>query len=129
VTDDSSIDPTGSAVPNDRGVYGITVAAELSGVAVQSLRLYEQRGLLMPSRTEGGTRRYSAADLHRLRRITELLSDGVNLAGVAKILELEDDNSKLASDITQLVDDNKRLDTDNVRMRTDPADARDDAPS
>ncbi len=79
----------------DRGVYGISVAAELSGVAVQSLRLYERHGLLSPSRSDGGTRRYSADDLTRLRRISELVDAGVNLAGIGRILDLQDDNAAL----------------------------------
>lgn len=79
----------------DHGVYGISIAAELSGVAVQSLRLYERHGLLRPARSDGGTRRYSADDLARLRRISELVDAGVNLAGIARILDLEDDNAEL----------------------------------
>jgi MerR family transcriptional regulator/heat shock protein HspR len=79
----------------DRGVYGISVAAELSGVPVQSLRLYERHGLLSPSRSDGGTRRYSADDLTRLRRISELVDAGVNLAGIGRILDLQDDNAAL----------------------------------
>lgn len=78
-----------------RGVYGISVAAELSGVPTQSLRLWERHGLLSPSRTEGGTRRYSVDDLTRIRRITTLVAAGVNIAGIARILDLEDDNSEL----------------------------------
>jgi len=77
------------------GVYAISVAAELVGTGTQNLRLYESRGLLTPSRTEGGTRRYSQEDLVVLRRIGELLADGLNLAGVAKVLELEADNAQL----------------------------------
>lgn len=72
-----------------RGVYGIGVAAELSGLPAPSLRLYESRGLVHPDRTAGGTRRYSVRDVRRLRRIAELLDAGVNLAGVAVVLELE----------------------------------------
>ena len=71
-----------------RGVYGISVAAELVGMGVQNLRLYEARGLLEPDRTEGGTRRYSANDLDRLRRIGDLLEAGLNLAGIAMVLDL-----------------------------------------
>jgi MerR family transcriptional regulator, heat shock protein HspR len=82
----------------DRGVYGISVAAELSGVPVQSLRLYERHGLLSPSRSGGGTRRYSADDLARLRRISELVAAGINLAGISRILDLEDDNAALAAE-------------------------------
>ncbi|HEY2199756.1 MAG TPA: helix-turn-helix transcriptional regulator [Mycobacterium sp.] len=80
------------------GVYGISVAAELSGVPVQSLRLYESHGLLTPIRSDGGTRRYSADDLARLRRISHLVAAGVNLAGIGRILELEDDNAALLAD-------------------------------
>jgi MerR family transcriptional regulator, heat shock protein HspR len=87
-------DPPGLPSPS-QGVYGITVAAELSGIPVQSLRLYERHGLLSPARSDGGTRRYSADDLARLQRISELLADGVNLAGIARILDLQDDNAAL----------------------------------
>jgi MerR family transcriptional regulator, heat shock protein HspR len=85
-----------------RGVYGISVAAELSGIGEQSLRLYEQRGLLTPARTTGGTRRYSEDDLARLQRITDLLAAGVNVAGIGQILDLQDRNSQLESDNTAL---------------------------
>src|ERR1700730_16672648 len=87
-------DTPGVPAPS-QGVYGITVAAELSGVAVQSLRLYERHGLLTPSRSAGGTRRYSADDLARLQRISELVAAGINLAGIARILDLQDDNAAL----------------------------------
>lgn len=82
----------------DRGVYGISVTAELSGISEQSLRLYERHGLLTPARSPGGTRRYSADDLVRLRRIKDLVDDGVNLAGIGRILSLEDHNNTLKSD-------------------------------
>jgi DNA-binding transcriptional MerR regulator len=78
-----------------RGVYAISVAAELVGTGVQNLRVYERRGLLSPARTPGGTRLYSDDDLARLVRIGELLEAGLNLAGVAMVLELEDDNARL----------------------------------
>jgi MerR family transcriptional regulator/heat shock protein HspR len=78
-----------------RGVYGISVAAELVGTGIQNLRAYEKRGLLEPQRTEGGTRLYSENDLARLVRIGELLAGGLNLAGVAMVLELEADNALL----------------------------------
>ncbi len=80
------------------GVYGISVAAELSGIPVQSLRLYESHGLLTPIRSDGGTRRYSSDDLARIRRISQLVAAGVNLAGVGRILELEDDNAVLLAE-------------------------------
>ncbi len=85
-----------------RGVYGISVTSELSGIAPQTLRLYERRGLLTPSRTDGGTRRYSDDDLERLHRISELVDQGVNLAGIAQILDLETKNSQLKADYTAL---------------------------
>ena len=78
-----------------RGVYAISVAAELTGAGVQNLRVYERRGLVEPSRTEGGTRRYSEHDLGRIRRVMALLEAGLNLAGVALVLELQDDNARL----------------------------------
>jgi MerR family transcriptional regulator, heat shock protein HspR len=80
------------------GVYGISVAAELSGIPVQSLRLYESHGLLTPIRSDGGTRRYSADDLARLRRIGELVAAGVNIAGIRQILDLQDDNAALVAE-------------------------------
>lgn len=72
-----------------RGVYAISVAAELVDMGVQNLRLYEARGLVEPHRTDGGTRRYSARDLDRLRHIGNLLDAGLNLAGIAMVLDLE----------------------------------------
>lgn len=83
------------APDHDHAVYGISVAAELTGLGMQNLRLYEARGLLEPARTEGGTRRYSNRDLERLRRIGDLLGDGLNLAGIAQVLRLETENARL----------------------------------
>jgi MerR family transcriptional regulator/heat shock protein HspR len=80
------------------GVYGISVAAELVGMGVQNLRAYEARGLLEPERTDGGTRRYSADDLERLRRIGDLLDAGLNLAGIRMVLDLETQNSELRAE-------------------------------
>ncbi|MGE2814469.1 MerR family transcriptional regulator [Mycobacterium heidelbergense] len=94
---------------SDHGVYGISVAAELSGIPVQSLRLYERHGLLSPARSNGGTRRYSADDLARLQRISELVASGVNLAGIARILSLEDDNAALSAANTDLRSTNRSL--------------------
>jgi MerR family transcriptional regulator, heat shock protein HspR len=78
-----------------KGVYGISTAAELVGTGLQNLRLYERKGLLSPNRTSGGTRRYSEDDLARLRRIGQLLTSGLNLAGIAMVLDLELDNARL----------------------------------
>ncbi|MFE3798830.1 MerR family transcriptional regulator [Nocardia tengchongensis] len=81
--------------PAGQAVYAISVAAELSGVGIQTLRLYEQHGLISPVRSEGGTRRYSGADLARLARVSALAGQGINLAGIARILDLEDANTAL----------------------------------
>jgi MerR family transcriptional regulator/heat shock protein HspR len=73
----------------DRAVYVISVAAELSGMHPQTLRIYERKGLVDPARTGGGSRRYSDEDISRLSRIQELTNEGLNLAGVKRVLELE----------------------------------------
>lgn len=73
----------------NRAVYVISVAAELAGVHPQTLRIYERKGLVAPARTGGGSRRYSDADIARLRRVQELTDEGLNLAGVKKVLALE----------------------------------------
>jgi MerR family transcriptional regulator, heat shock protein HspR len=80
------------AAAADRGaVYIISVAAELAGVHPQTLRTYERKGLIKPARTAGGTRRYSERDVRRVRLIQQLTQgEGVNLAGVLRILELQD---------------------------------------
>jgi MerR family transcriptional regulator, heat shock protein HspR len=75
--------------PGSRALYAISVAAELTGTGQQNIRLYETKGLLTPARTAGGTRQYSDDDIAVLLRIGELLQEGLNLAGVAKVLELE----------------------------------------
>lgn len=85
-----------------RGVFGISVISELTGVGPQTLRLYEQRGLITPSRTSGGRRRYSHADLEVLTRITELVDAGVNVSGIKLILALEQTNLRLQEEHVQL---------------------------
>lgn len=80
----------------DAGVYIISVAAELAGVHPQTLRTYERKGLLTPKRTSGGTRRYSERDVARVQLIQQLTQEeGVNLAGVLRILQLEDEVDRL----------------------------------
>jgi MerR family transcriptional regulator/heat shock protein HspR len=98
-----------------RAVYVISVAAQLVGVHPQTLRNYERTGLLDPSRTSGGSRRFSDADLARLRRIQELTNEGVNLEGVKRILALEAELAEarrradeLASELHQRVEDAHR---------------------
>jgi MerR family transcriptional regulator, heat shock protein HspR len=88
-----------------RAVYVISVAAELAGVHPQTLRNYERSGLLDPSRTAGGSRRFSDDDLERLRRIQELTSEGLNLEGVKRVLELERELTRLR---TELVEQERR---------------------
>jgi MerR family transcriptional regulator, heat shock protein HspR len=78
-----------------RAVYIISVAAELAGVHPQTLRIYERKGLVHPHRTRGNTRRYSEADILRLRRVQQLTQAGVNLAGVKRIMELEEELESL----------------------------------
>jgi len=106
---------TGAETDPDRGVYGISVAAELAGTGVQNLRAYEARGLLLPERTAGGTRRYSANDLVMLRRIGDLLDAGLNLAGIALVIPLQDANNRLRA---------QRSTTDERTVHTAAADPR-----
>ena len=79
----------------DRGVFAISVAAEMVATEIQNLRVYERRGLISPDRTAGGTRLYSAEDVQRLHRIRDLLAEGINIAGIARILALEDEVARL----------------------------------
>jgi MerR family transcriptional regulator, heat shock protein HspR len=88
--------------PRARAVYVISVAAELAGVHPQTLRLYERKGLLDPSRTEGGSRRFSDADLDRLRQIQTLTNDGLNLEGVRRVLDLQAEVARLRQELTRV---------------------------
>lgn len=83
----------------NRGVYVISVAAELAGVHPQTLRIYERKGLLDPARTAGGSRRYSEQDIDQLRRIQELTTAGLNLEGVRRVLELEAEVARLQDEL------------------------------
>ena len=91
------LDPQG----HDRAVYIISVAAELAGVHPQTLRMYEQKGLVDPARTGGGSRRYSQSDIELLVRIQELTGEGLNLAGVKKVLRLEMEIVELSEELAQ----------------------------
>jgi MerR family transcriptional regulator, heat shock protein HspR len=86
----------------DRGLYGISVAAELTGIDPQMLRVYEKRGLLEPQRTQGGTRRYSRRDIERINQISTLLASGLNLAGVEQVLALTAETDRLRDEIEAL---------------------------
>ena len=110
--------PPGPASDGTTGVYGITVAAELAGMSVQALRLYERKGLLEPTRTSGGTRRYSDTDIARLRRISALINDGINLTGIARVLGLEADNAGLRTRNTALLARNTKLTADTTAGRS-----------
>ncbi len=92
-----------------RAVYVISVAAELAGVHPQTLRNYERSGLLDPSRTAGGSRRFSDQDLDRLRRIQELTSEGLNLEGVRRVLELERELTELRVQLGELAEEHRRV--------------------
>ena len=85
-----------------QAVYVISVAAELAGVHPQTLRIYERKGLVSPARTGGGSRRYSEADIARLRRIQELTNDGLNLQGAMRVMELEAENARLRAEMDEL---------------------------
>jgi MerR family transcriptional regulator/heat shock protein HspR len=97
-------------VDGARGVYGISVAAGLVGTGMQNLRLYERKGLLHPTRSAGGTRLYSVNDVIRLNRIIDLLADGLNLAGVAMVLDLQDDNTRMRNEIANSLHRDKNHD-------------------
>ncbi|MCX8456451.1 MerR family transcriptional regulator [Paenarthrobacter ureafaciens] len=117
-------DGGGPGSRDDQGVYAISVAAELVGTGQQNLRLYERKGLLTPERTDGGTRRYSERNLKTLRRIGVLLDEGLNLAGVKLVLELEEQNRGLTEDNRGLSEDNRGLRADNKGLRADLKKAR-----
>ncbi|MFL6022457.1 MAG: MerR family transcriptional regulator [Marmoricola sp.] len=87
--------------PN-RGVFAISVAAELSGTTIQNLRAYERGGLVEPGRTGGGSRRYSQSDVDRLVRIRSLLDAGLNTAGIERVLELEAEVDRLSAQLHAL---------------------------
>jgi MerR family transcriptional regulator/heat shock protein HspR len=94
--------PTPDPREHTRAVYVISVAAELAGVHPQTLRIYERKGLVDPARTIGGSRRYSEADIELLRRIQELTNDGLNLAGVQRVLALETEVARLRAELAKL---------------------------
>src|ERR1700728_4219189 len=93
---------TDTGANDRRAVYVISVAAELAGVHPQTLRIYERKGLLDPTRTPGGSRRFSDMDLARLRRIQELTATGLILEGVRRILELETEILRLHAQLDQV---------------------------
>jgi MerR family transcriptional regulator, heat shock protein HspR len=94
---------------DDRGVYIISVAAELAGVHPQTLRIYERKGLLQPSRTSGNTRRYSERDIARLQAIQRLTQEyGINLAGVKRIVEMEAELERMRRKVESMAQELER---------------------
>jgi MerR family transcriptional regulator/heat shock protein HspR len=85
-----------------RGLFSISVAAELAGLHPQTLRIYEREGLVDPVRSAGGTRRYSPRDIGRLQEIAALTADGLNLAGVRRVLELQQETRRLQAEVERL---------------------------
>src|SRR3954471_19483778 len=91
--------PRKGTVADTRGMFAISVAAERAEMQIQNLRVYERRGLLEPARTTGGTRLYSEADIEVLRRIATLLGEGLNLAGIRRVLALEGEVARLKAQV------------------------------
>lgn len=85
-----------------RGVFAISVAAELAGLHPQTLRIYEREGLIEPNRSVGGTRLYSNTDVERLREIATLTGSGLNIAGVRLVLELQAELRHLRAEVERL---------------------------
>jgi MerR family transcriptional regulator/heat shock protein HspR len=95
-------DPSRPPAGGSRALYVISVAAELAGMHPQTLRFYERKGLVEPTRTGGGNRRYSDADIARLRRIASLTASGLNLEGAKRILELEAELEHLRAELARV---------------------------
>jgi MerR family transcriptional regulator/heat shock protein HspR len=87
-----------------RGLFSISVAAELAGLHPQTLRIYEREGLLDPARSAGGTRRYSRRDIDRLAEICSLTADGLNLAGIRRVLQMQEETRQLQAELARLRD-------------------------
>ena len=86
----------------DHGVFAISVAAQLSGLHPQTLRIYEREGLVEPGRSAGGTRLYSGGDVTRLREIAALIDGGLNIAGIKRVLELQEEVRRLQAEVERL---------------------------
>ena len=88
----------------DRGLFSISVAAELAGLHPQTLRIYEREGLIAPARSAGGTRRYSSRDIDRLAEICALTANGLNLAGIRRVLLMQEETRQLQAELARLRD-------------------------
>ena len=80
-------------------MFAISIAADMTSMQIQNLRVYERRGLVSPDRTAGGTRLYSEDDIDRLHRIRNLLAEGLNLAGITAVIALEEENARLRAEL------------------------------
>jgi MerR family transcriptional regulator/heat shock protein HspR len=89
-------------IPEDEGIYVISVASQLSGLHPQTLRQYDRLGLVTPNRTVGKNRRYSLLDIVKLRNVQRLVGEGINLAGIARIMELEQAVANMAFEVAKL---------------------------
>ena len=89
-------------IPEDEAVYVISVASKLSGLHPQTLRQYDRLGLVSPGRTIGKNRRYSLIDIVKLRNVQRLVGEGINLAGIARIIELEEAVANMALEVAKL---------------------------
>jgi MerR family transcriptional regulator/heat shock protein HspR len=88
----------------DQGLFSISVAATLAGLHPQTLRIYEREGLLDPGRTAGGTRRYSQRDIGRLQEICTLTGEGLNMAGIRRVLRLQEETRRLRAELDRLLE-------------------------
>ena len=89
-------------IPEDEAVYVISVASQLSGLHPQTLRQYDRLGLVSPNRTVGKNRRYSLLDIVKLRNVQRLVGEGINLAGIARIMQLEEAVANMALEVAKL---------------------------
>ncbi len=102
MSNDLNNEGKGTQPDDDAGVYVISVAAEISGMHPQTLRQYDKLGLVSPSRTEGRNRRYSLRDIAVLRTVQKLVGEGINHAGIKRIIELESAMANMAFEVAQL---------------------------
>jgi MerR family transcriptional regulator/heat shock protein HspR len=93
---------TENQIPEDEGIYVISVASQLSGLHPQTLRQYDRLGLVSPNRTVGKNRRYSLLDIVKLRNVQRLVGEGINLAGIARIIQLEEAVANMAIEVAKL---------------------------
>ena len=93
---------TENQIPEDEGIYVISVASQLSGLHPQTLRQYDRLGLVSPNRTVGKNRRYSLLDIVKLRNVQRLVGEGINLAGIARIIQLEEAVANMALEVAKL---------------------------